>query len=158
MSKILGNTYDHYPFNETRCLECFHIDGKHSDTCSKNSWQDLMDIVVKLKQESSRQYMRYQTNRQRLHEQLVMWQGKFTIVKLENNSLRKKLKEQEKLLSEYYNGKPRMGSITEQNEALKRENNLLQSKADQCDHLRIMLEKTKKELAELQFRMDGLDK
>lgn len=74
------------------CPECHHCGGFHAMNCQSvlpEQWPEhfrryvsTMDSMIKRRDEA----LKYQ------HHMLTFWQGKFAIVKHENNQLRKKLR------------------------------------------------------------------
>lgn len=76
------------------CPECTALEGHMSD-CSLQTREELVVQVKRYsiildaqREEITRVY-------ERMKDQTTLWQGKFRIVKTENNTLRKKLREQD---------------------------------------------------------------
>ncbi len=102
------------------CLECSAVQG-HYPTCSMQTKKELanwVDIYLKLYNED-REHM--EAKRKHRNEQITLWQGKFRIVKQENNAMRKHVRNVKLILR--LNEKRHMRELAESDKRLVRERN-----------------------------------
>lgn len=75
----------------TRCPECTAYHGYHVLDCSQQTYDEMRAQVREYHAAWLREHQSRNVERNRLKEQVTLWQGKHALLRHENNKLRKKI-------------------------------------------------------------------